>query len=72
MRKTTNVSARAELVAEAKSLGIDLSEVFEEALENAVAAARRKCWIAENRQAFGDYDRFVEAHGNFNAGRRLF
>ena len=72
LRKPTNVSARAELVAEAKSLGISLSEVFEVALENAVAAARRKQWIEENRQAFEDYDRFVEAHGVFSAGRRLF
>jgi post-segregation antitoxin (ccd killing protein) len=35
LRKPTNVSARTDLVLEAKALGINLSEVFELALENA-------------------------------------
>jgi antitoxin CcdA len=72
LRKPTNVSARADLVSEAKTFGINLSEVFEIALENAVREARQKQWVEENRQAFADYDKFVETHGIFSDGKRLF
>jgi len=72
LRKPTNISARTDLVSEAKIFGINLSEVFEGALENAVREARQKKWIEENRQAFADYDKFVEANGIFSKGKRLF
>jgi antitoxin CcdA len=72
LRKPTNVSARTDLVSEAKAFGINLSEVFESALENAVREARQKQWVEENRQAFADYDKFVETHGIFSDGKRLF
>jgi antitoxin CcdA len=72
LRKPTNVSARTDLVSEAKGLGINLSEVFESALESAVRESRRKQWVEENRQAFAEYDQFVETHGVFSEGKRLF
>jgi antitoxin CcdA len=72
LRKPTNVSARTDLVSEARTFGINLSEVFESALENAVLEARQKQWVEENRQAFADYDKFVETHGIFSDGKRLF
>ena len=72
LRKATNVSARTDLVAEAKSLGINLSEVFENALEASVLEARRIRWVEENKVAFADYDRFVETNGVFSKGKRLF
>lgn len=71
-RKPKTVSARADLVAEAETLGIDLTAVFEGALERSVRAARQERWAEENRSAFADYDRFVERHGVFSAGKRLF
>src|SRR3954465_14859576 len=72
LRKPTNVSARTDLVWEAKALDINLSEVFELALENAVRDAQRERWVEENRQAFAEYDSFVEANGVFSDGKRLF
>lgn len=72
LRKPTNVSARPDLVAEAKSLGINLSEVFENALEVSVQEARQRQWVEENKEAFADYDRFVAANGVFSKGKRLF
>jgi antitoxin CcdA len=71
-RPATSALTRTDLVSEAKALGINLSELFESALENAVGEARRKQWVEENRQAFADYDRFVETHGIFSDGKRLF
>lgn len=71
-RKSRTVSARGDLVTEAETPGMDLSEIFERALERSIRAARQKRWIADNRPAFDDYDRFVERHGVFSAGKRLF
>lgn len=71
-RKSRTVSARGDLVTEAETLGMDLSEIFEQALERSVRTARQERWIADNRAAFDDYDRFVERHGMFSAGKRLF
>lgn len=72
VRKGTNVSAPPDLVAEAKSLGINLSHVFERALQESVRDARQKRWMEENREGFDAYDRFVERHGIFSQGKRLF
>jgi post-segregation antitoxin (ccd killing protein) len=54
--------------SEAKGLGINFSEVF----ENAVREFRQKQWDEENRQAFAEYDQFVETQGVFSEGKRLF
>jgi len=72
LRKPTNVSARPDLVAEAKALGLNLSEVFESALEVSVREARQRQWVEENRPAFEDYDRFVTEHGVFSLNKKLF
>lgn len=71
-RKPTNVSARPDLIAEAKELGINLSQVFEAAVERSVREARKQRWVEENREAFKAYDEFVERHGVFSSGKRLF
>ncbi|WP_207459302.1 type II toxin-antitoxin system CcdA family antitoxin [Azospirillum sp. SYSU D00513] len=40
--------------------------------ESRAGGEHRRHWIKENRQAFADYDAFVEKHGIYSAGRRLF
>lgn len=71
-RKPTNVTARADLVEEAKALGVNLSDVFEAALRDAVRERRRAEWTESNREAFAAYDAFVETHGVYSDGKRLF
>ena len=67
-----NVKARADRVAEAKALGINLSATFDAALEAAVKKARLAKWQDDNREAFEAYDRRIEANGVFSAGKRRF
>ena len=65
----TNLSIRADIVTEAKAQGLNLSEVFETALEDAVRRKRQEAWLAENAQAI--YSR-IEAkleRGAKNIGR---
>ena len=71
-RKATNLSARPELVAEARELGINLSDVFERGLQLAIAEARAAAWLADNRDALDSSNEWVEANGLPLAGQRLF
>jgi antitoxin CcdA len=63
------VSVSADLLREAKALGINLSRVLEKGLEEKVRAARRERWLAENREAIEEYNRHVSKHGTF--GERM-
>jgi len=68
----TNLSLRADLVAEAKALDLNLSEVVDDAIENAVRKARQAAWLADNSEAIDQYNEFVATHGLFSDGRRRF
>jgi antitoxin CcdA len=76
MRKTrkaaTNVSARADIVAEAKALGVNLSEVFESAVTEAVRRKRQEAWLADNREAIESYNARVARDGLFSDAWRRF
>jgi antitoxin CcdA len=72
-RKTaTNLSLRADLVKRAKALGLNLSEVLDAALEQAVKEAEGRSWLEENREAIDQYNAMVAKHGVFSDGRRRF
>lgn len=68
----TNVSLDAELVAEAKELGVSISQASNRGLEEAVKKARAERWLEENREALEDYNRWVEANGLPLEKYRLF
>lgn len=68
----TNLSARADLVAAAKALGINLSEVFESALADAVRSHQQQAWLAENRDAIEAYNVRVARDGLFSDAWRKF
>ena len=69
-RKPTNVSLRADVVAEARALGINLSETAERALIAAVREAKGREWLRRNSAAIEAYNERVERDGLFNAGLR--
>lgn len=63
LRKPTNVSLPPALVAEAAELKINLSRACEAGLAEAVAEARRKRWIEENREAINFWNNEVNTKG---------
>jgi antitoxin CcdA len=71
-KRPVNVKARGDLVAEAKALNINLSGVFDAALETAVKTARIAKWQEENGEAFAAYDKRIQSCGVFSAGKRRF
>lgn len=71
-KKPTNLSVNADLLAQARAFGFNLSRLFEEHLAQAVADARREQWLKENRRAIEDYNGRVAQHGSFGDSVRRF
>jgi antitoxin CcdA len=59
-RRATNVTLPENLVAQAKELGINVSQACEAGLAAEVKVAREKKWREENREAIEDLNRYYE------------
>ena len=62
-KKATNVSLSADLVAEAKRLGINVSQACEGGLDAEVRKARAEQWKRDNREAMEDWSRWIAENG---------
>lgn len=71
-KRAANLSVNAELLDEAKALGINLSVTLEKALTEAVRAKKRAQWLEENREAIAAYDARVERDGTSGDFARAF
>lgn len=69
-RKPTNISLPAELVAEARELGVNLSRELEAHLERIVAQRRAEQWRIDNQKAFDSYAKYFEQNGVWNEDER--
>lgn len=71
-RRPVNVSLPADLVAEAKALGINLSQACETGLAADVKRERERRWKEENRDAIESWNRWLEKNGLPLAKYRMF
>lgn len=71
-KRATNLSIRADLLAEARALKINLSQAFESHLAELVRTRKRELWLMENRGAIDAYNQRVEEEGVFSDGWRTF
>ncbi len=71
-KRATNVSIRSDLLAAARKAGVNLSATLERALIEELAAAKRKKWRQDNRDAIDAYNQHVEKRGTFSDGLRSF
>ncbi|MCI4589666.1 type II toxin-antitoxin system CcdA family antitoxin [Sphingobium sp. BYY-5] len=60
IRKPTNLSLDADLVADARDLGINLSRACEDALRKEIAAERARRWQEENKEAIAAWNIWAE------------
>lgn len=65
MKRSANLSVEAELLEEAKALGINLSRTLEEALAARLKEARVERWRSENKSAIEAYNADIEEGGTF-------
>jgi antitoxin CcdA len=71
-KKATNVSLRADLLAEARELGIGVSEAAEQGLRQAIIRVREQRWLEENRAAMDSANKYIEENGLPLAHHRQF
>lgn len=62
-KKPTNVSLPADMVEEAKRLGINLSQACEVGLSNEVRKALGEEWKRENKEAIESWNKWVAENG---------
>ncbi len=62
-RKATNLSLDSRLLAEAKSLKVNLSRAAEDGIRLAVVRTQTEVWQTENRAALASSNEFVERQG---------
>lgn len=71
-KKAVNLSIDAELLAEAKQAGINMSEALERTLANELKHDRWEKWRRENRAAIESHNEFVRKHGLLSDEWRKF
>ena len=62
-KRPVNVSIDGDILADAKALGINLSQVLEDELRKRAKEEKTKRWREENREAIESYNRFIAEHG---------
>ena len=71
-KKATNLSVNKELLAEARTLKINLSATLEQALTEKVRKERRKQWLEDNQQAIDTCNELADKNGLFADKHRIF
>ncbi len=62
-KRPTNVSLSADLVDEARQLGINVSEACQTGLAAEVKKAREAAWKEENRAAIESWNDYIRKNG---------
>jgi antitoxin CcdA len=71
-KKAANLSVDSELLDAARRMKLNLSQVFEAGLTEAIRRKEREAWLEKNRAALDAYNKYVEKHGLFSDGLRSF
>ncbi|MAS03987.1 MAG: post-segregation antitoxin CcdA [Ahrensia sp.] len=71
-RSSANLSVSSDLIAEAKSLDINISRAAEEGIAQAVREEKTRRWKEENAEAIADWNRWVAENGLPLAKYRMF
>lgn len=62
-KEAVSLSVDAELLGEARRLGVDLSETLEERLRRLVKTEQEEQWREQNRSAIASINAFIDEHG---------
>lgn len=62
-RRPANVTLSAELLDEAKQLGINISQACEKGLAAELTNARKAKWLEENSEAISEWNDWVDQNG---------
>lgn len=65
-RTRINLSLQAKTVAEARSLGLNLSRIADATIAEAVRQEKQRRWLAENQQALDAFNARILRDGPWN------
>lgn len=71
-KKAANLSVDRDLLERARGLKLNLSQVFEASLNEAIRQRLREEWLQRNRAALEAYNEHVAKDGVFSEGLRSF
>ncbi len=71
-KKAANLSVDEKLLERARRMKLNLSQVLEAGLIQAIRMEERAAWLRRNRAALEAYNEHVEKHGVFSDGLRSF
>jgi len=71
-KRAANLSVDDRLLERARRLKLNLSQVFEAGLAEAIRRREAEEWLKRNRAALEAYNEQVEKHGVFSEGLRSF
>ena len=71
-KKAANLSVDEKLLQRARRLKLNLSQVLEAGLAEAIRREDRAAWLRKNRAALEAYNAHVEKHGVYSDGLRSF
>lgn len=63
IRKATEIPLDDSLIAEARALGLDVSDAAETGLSDAIRAEKERLWRIENAEAIQAANDYVAKHG---------
>lgn len=71
-KKPTNLTINSDLLAQAKTLKINVSATLENALSEALKEKKREEWISETNEAIQAYNAKISEMGLFSDEMRTF
>ncbi len=71
-KKATNLSINSDLLNKAKSLNINLSATFENALTELITKKQEEQWLQANKASIKAYNKYVDKNGVFSKNLRSF
>ena len=63
MKKATNITLSADVLSDAKALGINISQACDRFLRELVRQEQERKWLAENASFIAAYNQTVEQEG---------
>ncbi len=71
-RKSTNITLPADIVQEAKALGVNISQASEKGVVAEISQRRKAKWVEENWEAIQSNNAWIEKNGLPLAKYRMF
>jgi len=71
-KKAVNLSVSVDLLAQARALHVNLSQLLEEAMLCHIKEQQKRSWLLENKDAVDAYNEHIKKNTTFSDKLRMF